>query len=128
MIMGANPVKEIMNIMTCLGYRERDDQDPDASGPCGTETNPFLAERVGSGGMTSSCSSYRFDRMACCSLGGGMPPVCAPTKQIYIIRHGDGQTLSRFQIAEVYLEYNAAKPTEAFYGIRFIHETLKSEE
>jgi hypothetical protein len=125
MIMGAAPVKETMNIMTYLGYRERDDQDPeDVSGPYGSETNPFLAERVGSGGMTSSYSPYRFNKMACYSLGGGMPPVCTPTKQVYIIRHGDGQTLSKFQIAEVYLEYNAAKPTEAYYAVRFIRETL----
>jgi hypothetical protein len=44
--------------------------------------------------------------------------------RVYVIRHGDGQTLSKFQIAEAYLEYNAAKPRAAAHVIRFVHERL----
>jgi hypothetical protein len=113
-IMGANPVRETMNLMTYLGYRAG----------TGTETDPFLAEEVGSGGMSASYSPYKFNKKACYTLGKGMPPTCTPTGRVYVIRHGDGQTLSKLQVAEVYLEYNSAKPREAAYVIRFVHERL----
>jgi hypothetical protein len=124
MIMGANPATETMNIMTYLGYREGN-KDEATQGRYGeTPTNPFLAEAVASGGMNVSYSPYKFNKRAFYTMGGGMPPKCAPTNRVYVIRHGDGQDHSKVQFPEVYLEYNDAKPEEAFYFLRLVHEKL----
>jgi hypothetical protein len=124
MIMGADPVEETMNVMTYLGYRDSD-KDEAVHGKYGeTSGNPFLAEQMGSGGMNASYSPYKFNKMAFYSMGGGMPPKCAPTNQVYVILHGDGLTHSKVQFPEVYLEYNDAEPEAAFYFLRFVYEKL----
>jgi hypothetical protein len=124
MIMGANPVTETMNVMTYLGYRDSD-KDEAVHGPYGeTTANPFLAEQMGSGGMNASYSPYKFNKMAFYSMGGGMPPKCTPTNQVYVILYGNGISHSKIQFPEVYLEYNDAAPEEAFYFLRLVHEKL----
>jgi hypothetical protein len=126
MIMGANPVTETMNVMTYLGYREDGKKDEAVYGKYGeTTTNPFLAEQMGSGGMTASYSPYRFGKKAFYTMGGGMPPKCTPTNRVYVIHHGDGLTRSKIQFPEVYLEYNDAAPEDAFYFLRLVHEKLE---
>jgi hypothetical protein len=125
MIMGANPVTEIMNVMTYLGYRDNE-KDEAVYGKYGeTTSNPFLAEKMGAQGMDASYSPYRFGKKAFYTMGGGMPPKCTPTDRVYVIRHGDGLTRSKIQFPEVYLEYNDAAPEEAFYFLRLVHEKLE---
>lgn len=126
MIMAADPVEETLNVMTWLGYRDNE-KDEALYGNYGeTPENPFLAQKVPKEGMNSSYSPYRFDKRAFYTMGGGMPPQCAPTGQVYVILHGDGQTHSKIQFSEVYLEYNNAKPDEAFYFARLVHEKFET--
>jgi hypothetical protein len=57
---------------------------------------------------------YDFDKKAAYTDEGGMPPDFAPTNQVYIIRHGDGEVYSKLQVTEFSLD-----PDDLFYDITF---------
>jgi hypothetical protein len=73
-----------MNIMTYYGY---------ASGT-GSETDPFLWSTPG----PPEAPFYEFNKKAFGAVTGGMPPPWYPTKEVYIIRHADGTSYSKFQV------------------------------
>jgi hypothetical protein len=54
--------------------------------------------------MTADYSPYLFNKKQAYTMGGGMPPKYGPTKQVYIVRHGDGERYSKLQLSEVYRE------------------------
>jgi hypothetical protein len=52
----------------------------------------------------------------------GMPPGYTPTNQVYIVRHGDGQSYSKVQLSEVYLE-RGTDPSHFVMQVR--HEAIE---
>jgi hypothetical protein len=92
MVMAAEPVKEILNVITYLGY-------PSGSG---TEADFFNRKEPDQSGMASFVP-YNFDKKQAYTMRG-MSPSYTPTNRVYIIRHGDGQAWSKIQLSEVYLE------------------------
>jgi hypothetical protein len=50
-----------------------------------------------------------------------MPPKYTPTNQVYIVRHGDGQSYSKVQLSEVYLE--SGNPSHFVMQVR--HEPVE---
>jgi hypothetical protein len=123
--MGADPVRETLNVMTYLGYPGGD--APETNGE--TEATPFQRldpVRDSGGGMDPAYKPYLFNKKQFYEMRG-MPPTYIPTGQVYVIRHGDGKAHSKFQIPDGYLEYNPQKPLEAFFVLRFIHEQFASE-
>ena len=93
MIMAAEPVKEILNVITYLGY-------PSGSGL--SEEDFFNRKEPDQSGMASFVP-YNFDKKQAYTMRG-MPPSYTPTGRVYIVRHGDGLTYSKIQLSEVYLE------------------------
>jgi hypothetical protein len=76
----------VMNIMTYYGY-ESGDGLTEAT-VFGWSTNPGPP-----GGPF-----YEFNKKAFAYVIGGMPPPWFPTKHVYIIRHADGISYSKFQV------------------------------
>ncbi|MDR0998780.1 MAG: FMN-binding protein [Treponema sp.] len=74
-----------MNIMTYFGY---------ASGDGLSESTQFYWSFPG----PPSGPFYEFDKKAFAAVTGGMPPPWYPTRQVYIIRHADGTSYSKFQV------------------------------
>jgi hypothetical protein len=79
------PIPSRMNIMTYYGY---------ASGDGKTEGTAFGWSNPG----PPSYPFYEFNKRAFGAVTGGMPPPWYPTKQVYIIRHADGVSYSKFQV------------------------------
>jgi hypothetical protein len=75
-----------MNIMTYFGY---------ATGDGLTEATAFGWSTPG----PPSAPFYEFNKKAFAYVTGGMPPPWFPTKQVYIIRHADGTSYSKFQVS-----------------------------
>jgi hypothetical protein len=124
MVMGAEAVRETLNIMTYLGYPGSD--SPEHNGM--TEATYFQRRdplRTGGGAMDPSYMPYEFNKKQFYEMRG-MPPTYTPNYQVYVIRHGDGLGYSKLQVPDGYLEYNAAKPEEAFFVLRIIHEQLSN--
>jgi hypothetical protein len=82
------PVGGRMNIMTYYGY---------LSGGGLTEDDPFGWSIPG----PPSSPFYEFNKRAFAFAQGGMPPPWYPTSQVYIIRHADGASYSKFQVHAV---------------------------
>jgi hypothetical protein len=76
-----------MNIMTYYGYESGD----------GSEADPFNWSNPG----PPNHPFYEFNKKAFGYAGGGMPPPWSPTKQVYIIRHADGVSYSKFQVSTI---------------------------
>jgi hypothetical protein len=81
-----------MNIMTYYGYAEGDGFSDatrftwtEGSGPPG---NPF----------------FDFDKHAFATCPAGMPPPWDETGEVYIVRHGNGQMYSKFQVNDLSFE------------------------
>jgi hypothetical protein len=103
--MAADPVRQFLNVITYVGYPTGDNAYPKTGDGSGlSPENCFKRNDVGSGGMSASYSPYLFNKKEAYYMGGGMPPSYTPTKQVYIIRHGDGVTHSKLQLSEVYRE------------------------
>jgi hypothetical protein len=82
------PVPGAMNIMTYYGY---EDGDGSYDHPYAISTNAPFAEPF-----------YKFNKKAFAAAGTTMPPTWWPTNQVYIIRHADGITYSKFQVYTFY--------------------------
>jgi hypothetical protein len=93
MLMAANPVKQTLNVMTYAGYRAGD----------GLTTETRFEYNTPDMGNMGSFSPYLFNKKQAYRMVG-MPPGYTPTKQVYIVRHGDGTGYSKVQLSEVYLE------------------------
>jgi hypothetical protein len=65
-------------------------------------------------------SPYNFDKKQAYRMTG-MPPNYTPTKQVYIVRHGDGEGYSKVQLSEVYRE--PGEPSEFVMRVR--HEPVE---
>jgi hypothetical protein len=74
-----------MNIMTYYGY---------ATGDGLTEATAFGWSTPG----PPSYPFYEFNKKAFGAVTGGMPPPWYATRQVYIIRHADGESYSKFQV------------------------------
>jgi hypothetical protein len=79
-----------MNIMTYFGYESGD----------GSEGSPFDL----STDAPFIHPFFEFDKKAYTYAGTTMPPTWYPTKQVYIIRHADGASYSKFQVSAVRYE------------------------
>ena len=75
-----------MNIMTYYGYR---------TGSGETMEDPFEWSVPG----PPSAPFYEFNKKAFAYVTGGMPPPWYPTRRVYIVRHGDGEHYSKFQVS-----------------------------
>jgi hypothetical protein len=74
-----------MNIMSYYGYAVGDGLTADTAfgwSTPGPPTAPF----------------YEFDKKAFAYVEGGMPPPWFPTQEVYVIRHADGSSYSKFQV------------------------------
>jgi hypothetical protein len=87
----AGSVPGPMNIMTYYGYR---------TGSGDTEEDPFEWSIPGPPGYPF----YEFNKKAFAYVNGGMPPPWFPTRRVYIIRHGDGEHYSKFQVSALRYE------------------------
>lgn len=74
-----------MNIMTYYGY---------ASGTGLSKATAFGWSTPG----PPNNPFFEFNKKAFAYAEGGMPPPWYPTKQVYIIRHADGESYSKFQV------------------------------
>ncbi|MDR1176345.1 MAG: HmuY family protein [Treponema sp.] len=90
---GATPMK--MNMMTYFGF---------ASGGDGlTKSTPFTS---------SGMAVYAFNKKAAYKkTNPAMPPQYGPTEQVYIIRHADGTTYSKFQLSGLSFVGASSSPT-----------------
>lgn len=103
-------VEGVMNIMTYYGYRDAVNYDGTSEAKSfqwslpGPPANPF----------------YEFNKKAFARVSGGMPPPWEETGQVYVIRHGDGETYSKLQFYDVYYwsGYN--------YRVKFKFKTLEN--
>jgi hypothetical protein len=77
-----------MNLMTYYGY---------AVGDGLTEATAFSWSPPGPPGAPF----YEFNKKAFGYVTGGMPPPWYPTKQVYIIRHANGTSYSKFQVSSL---------------------------
>jgi hypothetical protein len=110
MIMAAEPVKEILNVITYLGY-------PSGGG---TSAEDFFNRKEPDQSGMASFVPYNFDKKQAYTMRG-MPPSYTPTKRVYIVRHGDGVTHSKIQLSEVYLE--PGDPSQ--FVLRIKHELVE---
>jgi hypothetical protein len=81
----SGPVGGRMNIMTYYGY---------ANGDGLTEATAFGWSSPG----PPNAPFFEFNKKAFNYVLGGMPPPWYPTRQVYIIRHADGTSYSKFQV------------------------------
>jgi hypothetical protein len=93
MVMAAEPAEQTLNVITYAGYR---------AGNGLTAETRFEYNTPDMGNM-GSFSPYLFNKKQAYRMIG-MPPNYTPTKQVYIVRHGDGASYSKVQLSEVYLE------------------------
>jgi hypothetical protein len=91
MVMAAEPVKQILNVITYAGY------------PSGDGLTPETRFGYHAPGDMAVYSPYDFNKKQAYTMRG-MPPNYTPTKQVYIVRHGDGVKYSKVQLSEVYRE------------------------
>jgi hypothetical protein len=91
MVMAADPVEQLLNVITYAGYPEGDGL---SVASCFKYHFP---------GDMAIYSPYKFNKKQPYTMTG-MPPNYTPTKQVYIVRHGDGEQYSKAQLSEVYLE------------------------
>jgi hypothetical protein len=94
MVMAADPVRQIMNVITYAGYPDGD----------GLTVETCFKYHVP--GDMAVYSPYDFNKKQAYRMVG-MPPNYTPTGQVYIVRHGDGVKYSKLQVSEVYLERGA---------------------
>jgi hypothetical protein len=106
MVMAAEPVKQILNVITYAGYPSGDGLAPATR----FEYNPPDQ------GNMASFVPYLFNKRQAYRMQG-MPPNYTPTSQVYIIRHGDGQSYSKVQLSEVYLE--SGDPSHFVIQVRY---------
>jgi hypothetical protein len=109
MVMAADPVKQRLNVITYAGYPSGDGLAADT---------PFLYNQPGD---MAVYSPYNFNKKQAYTMQG-MPPNYTPTKQVYIVRHGDGERHSKVQLSEVYLE-RGSDPSQFVMRVR--HELLE---
>jgi hypothetical protein len=115
MVMGAEPVKEVLNVITYLGYP--DSENPESNGL--TAETYFHRKEPDQSGMASFVP-YLFNKKQCFTMRG-MPPTYTPTYQVYVIRHGDGVSHSKIQVSDVYLDI---KNNEYFFVLKTRYEKL----
>lgn len=77
-----------MNIMTYYGYEGGD----------GSYDNPFTM----STGAPFAHPFFDFNKKAFAAAGTTMPPSWYETNQVYVIRHADGNSYSKFQVYDFY--------------------------
>jgi hypothetical protein len=115
MVMGAEPVKQFLNVITYLGYPGSDDPLHD-----GASQATYFQRKDPAAGAMASFVPYLFNKRQAFTMHG-MPPDYAPTRQVYVIRHGDGAAYSKLQLSEVYLE-----PGDAYrFILRVRHEIIQ---
>jgi hypothetical protein len=104
MVMAAEPVGQTLNVITYLGYPTGagEGHPPESDGSGLSQANCFRRTTPDMGQMASYIP-YLFDKKQAYTMKG-MPPNYTPTKQVYIVRHGDGARYSKLQLSEVYLE------------------------
>jgi hypothetical protein len=93
-IMNNLSVKEVLNVITYLGYP--------GSGSGLSAEDPFQRNEADSGNMASFIP-YSFNKKGAYTMLG-MPPAYTPTDQVYIVRHGDGDGWSKIQLVDAYIE------------------------
>jgi hypothetical protein len=103
MVMAAEPARQILNVMTYVGYPDLAQGYPKTGNGSGIDPDNCF-RRFDVAEMTADYSPYLFNKRQAYTMGGGMPPEYGPTKQVYIIRHGDGKGHSKVQLSEVYRE------------------------
>jgi hypothetical protein len=116
MVMAAEPVRQILNVSTYLGY-------PAEGYPAAGTGDGSSAENCFKRSDMRDMGSYRpydFARKQAYDMLG-MPPSYTPTKQVYIVRHGDGEHYSKVQLSEVYRE--AGDPSRFVMELR--HEAVE---
>jgi hypothetical protein len=118
--MAAAPVRQSLNVMSYLGYP--------VSG------NVYPAAGEGDGSSAEDCFKrfnmedmavyvpYLFDKKQAYTMRG-MPPAYTPTKQVYIIRHGDGIRYSKVQLSDVYYE----RGTPSLFVLRLRYTPVSDE-
>jgi hypothetical protein len=116
-VMAAEPVRQNLNVSSYLGYPDLDLGYPYTGDGTGSDAaNCFRRVDIPSG-MTPDYSPYLFNKKQSYTMGGGMPPVYAPTNQVYIVRHGDGVRRSKVQVSEIYRE--AGSPSLFVVELRY---------
>jgi hypothetical protein len=91
MVMAADPVRQILNVITYAGY------------PSGNGLTAETCFRYNTPGDMAVYMPYNFNKKQAYSMRG-MPPNYTPTKEVYIVRHVVGEKYSKVQLSEVYLE------------------------
>jgi hypothetical protein len=104
MVMAAEPVKQILNVITYAGY------------PSGDGLSAETRFGYHMPGDMAVYSPYNFNKKQAYRMTG-MPPNYTPTKQVYIVRHGDGVKHSKVQLSEVYRE--AGSPSLFVMQVRY---------
>jgi hypothetical protein len=110
MVMAAEPVKQILNVITYAGYPSGD----------GLIVETRFEYNTPDMGNMGAFIPYLFNKRQAYTMRG-MPPSYSPTNQVYIIRHGDGEHYSKVQLIEVYRE--AGSPSHFVMQVR--HETVE---
>ncbi|MDR2258057.1 MAG: HmuY family protein [Treponema sp.] len=111
--MAAAPVRQNLNVTTYLGYPDLAKGYPKTGDGSGLDAaNCFRRFDVTE--MTADYSPYLFNKKQSYLMGGGMPPEYSPTKQVYIVRHGDGVKYSKVQLSEIYREPGTTKTPSLF--------------
>jgi hypothetical protein len=101
-VMAADPVEQTLNVITYLGYPTTGGYPPAGDGSGLSQENCFKRTDHTAVNMAVYVP-YLFNKMQAYTMKG-MPPNYTPTKQVYIVRHGDGLRYSKLQLSEVYLE------------------------
>jgi hypothetical protein len=92
-VMAAAPVRQILNVITYLGYPSGD----------GLAVETYFNRKEPDQSGMASFVPYDFNKKQAYTMRG-MPPSYTPTKQVYVVRHRDGEQYSKVQVSEVYLE------------------------
>jgi hypothetical protein len=93
MVMAAEPVEQFLNVITYAGYGTGDGLSPETRFEYNTPDMSNMAGFI----------PYLFNKRQAYRMTG-MPPNYTPTKQVYIVRHGDGEHYSKVQLSEIYRE------------------------
>jgi hypothetical protein len=102
-VMAAEPVRQNLNVTGYLGYPGPDTGYPKTGDGSGKDKDNCF-RRVDISEMSADYSPYLCNKRQYYTMGSGMPPVYAPTRQVYIVRHGDGAKHSKVQVSEFYRE------------------------
>jgi hypothetical protein len=120
MVMAAEPVRQILNVITYVGYPDLAKGYPKKGDGSGLDADNCF-RRFDVAEMTADYSPYLFNKRQAYTMGGGMPPKYGPTKQVYIVRHGDGKGHSKVQLSEVYREPGiGSKPSLFVMRVRHV--------